>query len=86
MKINVCYKELHQAVNKFSEGKPLTDKEREYILILIVASEGDYYPSREDLQAQEERSKELAKTDSNRNPERYSRMLKEYNEFKERYL
>jgi glutamate racemase len=75
MKIKVDYNELRSAIEKFNKDLQLDVSEKKALVQLIEASEGDYYPSKEEYELQSNTVKQLDNVDPDKQPELYDRLL-----------
>ena len=85
MKIDVDYKELHSAIEKFKKGLKLYVSEEQALIQLIETTEGDYYPSKEDIELQASRVKRLKNIDYDKNPDLFNRISFECDEFENKF-
>lgn len=86
MKISVDYKVLSKAIRKFKEGKELNENEKDALEILIDASEGDYYPSEEEIEMQEIRARKLNEIDYHKNQELHQRLIDQCTVFENKFM
>lgn len=85
MKIDVDYKELHSAIEKFKKGLQLYVSEEQALIQLIEAAEGDYYPSKEESELQASRVKRLKNIDYDKNPDLFNKISSECDEFENKF-
>jgi len=50
MKVNVDYLAIHEAIEKLENGDTLNDKEKQDVLAVLRAVQGDYIPTKEELE------------------------------------
>ena len=85
MKINVDYNDLHEAIDKLKNGEEITTRDRNVLLELITSSEGDYYPTKEELKLQEYRVKKLDEIDFDKNRSLFDKIIEQCSEYENKY-
>lgn len=86
MKINVDYNDLHKAIDKLESCDEITSQDRSLLLKLITASEGDYYPTKEELKLQENRVKKLDEINFDKDRNLFDRIMEQCSEFENKYF
>ncbi len=83
MKVHVSYQMAHEAIDKFRFNKELSDVEKDCLLDVLNAAEGDLIPDRIELQQQEQNVKLL----DNLNPdsESWDRVMENIRVFENKY-
>jgi len=82
-KINVNYHLLHEAIDDFEMDRDLTAEKKQVLLQLILAAQGDYYPSILELEAFESNLKKLDSLKPNMKP--WNRIFKQCEGFEAKY-
>lgn len=85
MKLNSDYRQLHNAIQKFKDDKELSNCEKECILELLNATEGDYYPTLQELEIQESRVEIVNGLDYDKNRKYIEKLLELSKEFENKY-
>ncbi|WP_066500019.1 hypothetical protein [Abyssisolibacter fermentans] len=86
MKIDVDYEVLHNAIRKFRNGQELSDIEKKSLLILISATQDDYYPNEHEYNKQIERVRILKNLDYDKNRKKWNRIMEQCTIFENEYM
>ncbi|WP_036126855.1 hypothetical protein [Lysinibacillus sphaericus] len=85
MKVNVNYTEVHIAMRKMEKQSDLTADEMEAVLKVLKAVQGDYIPSKLQLDAHRQRVHLLDQIDMDAQEERFNQILEECKTFDRQY-
>lgn len=85
MKIDVLYEKVLDAIEKLQTDKPLDKQEKDEVLKVLLAVQGDYLPSRLELDMQISNIKAMDKVDYEKNPDLWERLNRETTEFENKY-
>jgi hypothetical protein len=84
MKVNVNYYKAHEAIEKLEMGKNLRPEERDVILQILQAAQGDIIPTKEELDRQKNNVQYLNATNP-ANEKRWKGLMKEITAFENKY-
>lgn len=85
MKVDVDYDILLKGVKKLSKGLNITEDETQAVIKVLDAACGDYFPSEEELLAQEKNVKKLDTIDYDTHPLLWNQIMNECSYFENKY-
>ncbi|MGX7745668.1 hypothetical protein [Rhodopseudomonas parapalustris] len=85
MKVNVDYEMVLNTTDKLIRGEVLTKKETKDIITVLVAVQGDYIPTRYELEKQKRNVERLDEIDVDKSPNTLNCVLDECTEFENKY-
>ena len=85
MKVNVDYEIVLSAIDNLENGEDLSSKELSELITVLKAIQGDYIPTREELEMQHNNVEKLSKIDMDKNPDLFDRIYNQSVKFENKY-
>lgn len=86
MKIDVDYEKMLDIADKLRDGNALSNAEMKEVFYVLKSIQGDYIPTREELQKHDKNIDLLDKVNIENQSDIYNRIYKEIVEFERKYL